>query len=48
MRYLWYGGKKNTMLEKIRIYFLAVKYWMQGDDWEDAVGYAEFIVNKWQ
>ena len=32
------------MLDKIRIYILAVKYWMNGDDWEAAVDFAKFIV----
>ena len=27
------------------IYWLAIKYWAQGDDWEEAVTYAKFIVN---
>ena len=32
------------MLEKIRIYVLAVKYWFNGDDWDEAVEFAKFIV----
>ena len=48
MRMLWYGGKKITMLDKIRIYILAAKYWMQGDDWKEAVEYAESLVLGWK
>ena len=29
---------------KLRILFLAVKYWIQGDAWPEAVEYAEAIV----
>ena len=32
------------MAEKFRIYTLALKYWLQGDDWAGAVKYAEAIV----
>lgn len=32
------------MIEKIRIYTLAVKYWSQGDDWSSALEYAMAIV----
>lgn len=32
-------------MNKIRIFQLAMKYWLQGDDWEDAYEYAESIVN---
>ena len=27
-----------------RIFFLAIKYWLQGDAWAEAVEYAKFIV----
>lgn len=27
------------------IYKLAIKYWLQGDEWEEAMTYARFIVN---
>ena len=27
-----------------RIFFLAIKYWLQGDTWAKAVEYAKFIV----
>ncbi len=33
---------------KIRIYYLAVKYWMQGDDWKKAVEYAKSLVLGWK
>ena len=36
------------MLDKIRIYTLAMKYWMNGDSWSEAKAFAEFIVNKWK
>ncbi len=36
------------MLEKIRIYILAIKYWVQGDEWKFAVEYAEAIVKGWK
>lgn len=32
------------MKNDLRIYFLAVKYWLQGDMWIDAVEYARAIV----
>ena len=28
----------------IRIYSLAIKYWVQGDSWKSATEYAKFIV----
>lgn len=34
----------KPLIIKIRIYFLAVKYWVQGDDWDFAKGYARAIV----
>jgi len=37
-----YGEK--TMSAKFRIYILAIKYWLQGDKWSDAVEYATAIV----
>lgn len=27
------------------IYKLAIKYWLSGDEWDEAVSYAKFIVN---
>lgn len=32
------------MKEKIQIYILAIKYWVQGDKWEFAVEYATGLV----
>ena len=32
------------MIKRIRIYKLAIKYWIRGDDWDYAVCYAERIV----
>lgn len=32
----------------MRVYLLAVKYWLQGDTWEDALAFAKFIVNGFQ
>lgn len=30
----------------VRVYFLAMKYWLQGDDWDFAVEYAESLCTK--
>lgn len=32
------------MKNKIRIYLLAIKYWIQGDDWDSAVKFGRFLV----
>jgi hypothetical protein len=32
------------MKKKIDFYILAVKYWLRGDDWQDAKEYADFII----
>lgn len=32
------------MLDDIRILFLTIKYWMQGDEWDFAKEYAESLV----
>ena len=32
------------MNKTIRVYYLAIKYWFIGDDWEAALSYAKFIV----
>ena len=32
------------MLNQIRVFMLAVKYWLQGDSWESAVKFGRFIV----
>jgi hypothetical protein len=36
------------MWKKIRIYCLALKYFMQGDEWKFAVEYAEALVKGWK
>ena len=36
------------MFEKIRIYILAVKYYLQGDEWNFAVEYATSLVKGWK
>lgn len=35
-------------MKKIRVYCLAVKYWLQGDTWRFAVEYARAIVEGWR
>ena len=32
------------MIQKIRIYQLAIKYWLSGDDWDFAIEYATSLV----
>ena len=32
----------------MRLYFLAIKYWLQGDTWKEAVAYAKVITSKWR
>lgn len=32
------------MMNEIRVYYLAIRYWLQGDDWKSAVEYGRFIV----
>jgi len=32
------------MIEDIRIYWLAIKYWLAGDEWKFAKQYAEALV----
>lgn len=36
------------MINKTRVYLLALKYWMRGGKWSFAVKYAEKIVNGWK
>jgi len=36
------------MLKKIDIYRLAVKYWIQGQDWKESVEYAQALVIGWR
>jgi hypothetical protein len=31
-------------MKPIYVYFYAVKYWAQGDEWDEAVSYAKRIV----
>lgn len=35
-------------MKKIRVYCLAIKYWLQGDPWQFAVEYARAIVEGWR
>lgn len=32
----------------MRLYILAVKYWLQGQCWNEALEYAKAIVNGWE
>lgn len=34
--------------KRISIFFLSIKYWIQGDDWKKAVEYAEALINGWR
>lgn len=34
--------------EKIDIYKLSVKYWLQGQDWKEAKEYAQALVMGWK
>lgn len=34
----------DDIKDNFRIFFLALKYWLQGDDWEFAKDYATSIV----
>lgn len=44
-----YLGWNNVMIDEIRIFFLALKfYWMEGEDWDEAVEFAKVIVNRWK
>ena len=36
------------MKREIRIYYLAYKYWLQGDEWGAALLYARAIVDGWK
>ena len=44
--WLWWMWE-NKIMDYIRIYYLAIKYWFQGDDWKGAVSYATLIVKGW-
>lgn len=35
-------------METFRIYFLTIKYWLQGDDWDFAKEYAEALVKGYK
>lgn len=35
---------KNEIKDELRIFFLAIKYWLQGDKWDFAKDYASSIV----
>jgi hypothetical protein len=35
-------------MKTIQTLILAIKYWFQGDEWRDAVEYAEAIVRGWE
>ena len=35
-------------MENLRIFWLAVKYWLQGDEWTFAVEYATSLVKGWK
>ena len=36
------------MLDEIRVLILTLKYWLNGDTWQEAKAFAEFIVNRWE
>lgn len=38
---------RGVIMKAFRKYMLAVKYWLQGDEWHQAVTYAEVIVGRW-
>jgi hypothetical protein len=35
-------------MDNIRVYILAIKYWLQGDDWKFAKEYAEALVKGYK
>jgi len=35
------------MITTIRVYKLAIKYWLQGDSWESSYNLATYIVKTW-
>ena len=41
-------GTKGENMKKLRVFHLACKYWLSGDDWDEAVAYAKFIVNNFR
>jgi len=40
--------KIKDVMDDIRVFFLTIKYWLQGDDWKFAKEYAESIVKTWE
>lgn len=38
----------KEVADKLRIYWLAVKYWRQGDSWKKAVEFATALVKNWR
>lgn len=34
-------------MNAIRIYLHAVKYWLRGDPWRDAVAFARVLIGGW-
>lgn len=47
VRWLWIWWMWK-MLENIQIYILAIKYFIQGDEWKFAVEYATGLVKGWK
>ena len=35
------------MVKAITIYYLAIRYWAQGDTWDEAIQYAKVIIGRW-
>ena len=35
------------MIKAISIYCLAIRYWVQGDKWDEALQYAKVIIGRW-
>lgn len=40
--------KKLKILDKIRVYRLAIKYYLNGDDWYFAKSYAISLIGGWK
>jgi hypothetical protein len=38
---------RGAIMKVFRKYMLAVKYWLQGDEWRQAVTYAQVIIGRW-
>ena len=41
-------NKIRILLDKIKIFILTLKYWMQGDPWKEAKEFATVIVTRWR